>query len=46
MLLPIVTFAVGETAYILRTTKGAMEEVTGQTVHHVSAGQGRATASR
>lgn len=27
MLLPVVTLAVGETAYILRTTKGAMEEV-------------------
>lgn len=27
MLLPIVTLAVGETAYILRTTKAAMEEV-------------------
>jgi peptide/nickel transport system permease protein len=27
MLLPVVTLAVGETAYILRTTRGAMEQV-------------------
>jgi peptide/nickel transport system permease protein len=27
MLLPVVTLAVGETAYILRTTRGAMEDV-------------------
>ena len=40
MALPVLALAFGEAAYILRTTRGAMEEVLGTPLRPVPAGEG------
>ena len=41
MTLPVLTLAVAEVAYILRTTRGAMESAHGPALRDLPAGQGR-----